>query len=175
MSQPSIILDSVPPAARPVGDTSAWTIPLLCMGLAAIACCVLLPAADENRRLAAEKAHLQADLDQIQQQIAVNDRFLKCVENDPALLQRLAQRQMKMVRSGEAVLKLSGQDDRFQMSPYLLTNLPPPTTPFVYQPGRGTLDRLVNEPRLCLFVMGGGMLLIAIGLVLGVSSPAELR
>ncbi len=160
-------------AVRVRRDTSGWTIPLLCIGIATIACCVLIPAADENRRLYAETVHLQADLDQIKHQIAVNDQFLKSVADDPTLLERLAERQMKMVRSGESVLALKGEASHPEMSPFLLTNLPPPAMAMTVQPGNGPLDKLSSQPRLRLFTMGAALLMMAAGLVLGVSSPSE--
>jgi cell division protein FtsL len=156
-------------------DTSAWTIPLLCIGMAIIACCVLIPAANENRQLTAETKHLQADLDQIQHQIAVNDQFLKSVADDPTLLERLAQRQMKMIRSGEAVLDLKGEPTRPEMSPFLLTNLPPPAMAMTSPPGSGVMDKLADQPRLRLFTMGAALLMIAAGLVMGASTPVGLR
>jgi hypothetical protein len=152
-------------------DTSAWTIPMLCIGIATIACCVLIPAADENRQLRAETQNLQANLTQIKHQIAVNDQFLKSVTDDPTLLERLAERQMKMVRSGEAVLDLKGQAARPEMSPYLLTNLPAPAAPIAIRPGNSALDKLAEQPRVRLFTMGAALLMMAAGLVLGVSSP----
>src|SRR3954447_7987544 len=79
--------------SRPVGG-GLWTIPLLCMGLAIIAACVIVPATDENRRLAYERERLKADLEQISRQIDVNDEFLKRIGDDPTLAERLAQRQM---------------------------------------------------------------------------------
>jgi hypothetical protein len=152
-------------------EGSAWTIPLLCVGIAIIACCVLIPAANDNRRLRNETVHLQADLDQIKHQIAVNDQFLKSVSDDPTLLERLAERQMKMVRSGEAVLKLDAEQDRPQMSPYLLTNLPPPAMATTSDlPSHGTLAAIGSDPHLRLFAMGAALLMVAAGLVLGVSS-----
>jgi hypothetical protein len=164
---------AVPIVGAPARDTSAWTIPLMCVGIATIACCILIPAADENRRLQAETAHLQADLDQIKHQTAVNDQFLKSVADDPTLLERLAQRQMKMIRSGETVLNLKGEDSRPEMSPYLLTDLPPPAMATMPAPGNTALDKLSSQPRLRLFAMGGALLLMAAGLVLGVSTPRE--
>jgi len=166
---------AVRPWASSGRDTSAWTIPLLCIGIATIACCILIPAAEENRHLTAETRHLQADLDQINHQIAVNDQFLKSVADDPTLLERLAQRQMKMVRSGEAVLNLKGEQSRPQLSPFLLTNLPPPALAMALQPGTGPLDKLSSDPRLRLFTMGGALMIMAAGLVLGISSPSESR
>ena len=162
-------------AVRIRRDTSAWTIPLLCVGIATIACCVLIPAADENRQLAAETRHLQADLDQINHQISVNDQFLKSVADDPTLLERLAQRQMKMVRSGESVLNLKDADNRPDMSPYLLTNLPPPAMATALPPGMGPLEKLSGDAHLRLFTMGAALMMVAAGLVRGVSSPNEPR
>jgi hypothetical protein len=156
-------------------DTSAFTIPLLCIGIATIACCVLIPASDENRRLTAETTHLQADLDQINHQIGVNDQFLKSVADDPTLLERLAQRQMKMVRSGEAILSLKGESSRPDMSPYLLTNLPPPAMATADPRATGALGKLSNEPRLRLFTIGAALFMMAVGLIMGISSPTEPR
>src|ERR1700733_6437704 len=83
---------------------SAWTIPLLCAGIAIIACCLLIPAADENHHLVYEREKLRLDGEQIHKQVTVNDEFLPRVADDPVLLQRLAQRQMKLVRKGTSVL-----------------------------------------------------------------------
>jgi len=173
MTHEHYILDQAV-AVRLRRDTSAWTIPLLCIGMGIIACCVLIPAADENRGLAAETKHLQTDLDQIKHQIVVNDQFLKSVADDPTLLERLAQRQMKMVHVGESVLNLKGQASQPDMSPFLLTNLPPPALATVAQRGTGPLDRLSDQPRLRLFTMGAALLMIAAGLVLGISSPMQV-
>jgi hypothetical protein len=162
-------------AVRIRRDSSAWTIPLLCIGIATIACCILIPAADENRQLAVETRHLQADLDQISRQISVNDQFLKSVADDPTLLERLAQRQMKMVRSGETVLNLKDADIRPDMSPYLLTNLPPPAMAAAATPGMGPLEKLSGDSHVRLWAMGAALMLVAAGLVLGVSSPSGSR
>src|SRR5690242_14281732 len=40
-----------------------WTIPILCAGIALIACCVLIPQADANRRLIYERQMLKMDLE----------------------------------------------------------------------------------------------------------------
>src|SRR5690349_1879872 len=96
------------PALAPVGG-GGWTIPLICIGMAVIACCVLVPAADENRRVAYEGQRLQADLAQIKDQIQMNDQFLRRVSEDPSLSERLAQRQLKIIREGTGVLTLKGQ------------------------------------------------------------------
>lgn len=161
------------PGSGPVGprvpDTSAWTIPLICFGIAIIACCVLIPAADENRRLAWERERLRQDLADIHKQIDVNDRFLARVADDPTLLQRLAQRQMGLLRQGTRELELpdaSGSGHERQMSPYLLLNLPPPEPMAPYRPLGGVFSQLCREPRPRLFMMGTALLLVAAGLLL---------
>ena len=104
-----------------------------------------------------------------------HDQFLKSVADDPGLLERLAQRQMKMVREGTSVLEVKGEStDGRDMSPYVLTTLAPPVLPPPYQPRGGILAALVSNPRSQLYVMGGGMLLVAAGLVMG-SAPATKR
>jgi len=160
-------------ADEPLSPGGGWTIPMICMGIAMIACCVLIPAAEENRRLVFEREHLRADLEQISRQTEVNDEFLKRVADDPSLSERLAQRQMKMVRQGTSILELRGESTSTRdMSPYELTTLaPPPETP-PYHPRGGFLGTLVSNPRSQLYVMGGGMLFVAAGLVLG-STPTR--
>jgi cell division protein FtsB len=178
-------------AGRPESerDNSGWTITVLCVGLALIAACVVIPQADSNRRLAYEKEKLQMDLDQIQKQVAVNDEFLKKMESDPQLVQRLAQRQMRMIRQGETVIDLkpdaqptgaqsTGQDhataaslDADQMSPFRIVNVPPPPPLPPYTPVGGTFAELCRQPKSQLYLMGGAMFLVAAGLVLGDSRP----
>jgi hypothetical protein len=153
------------PAATPAGG-GLFTIPMMCLGIGIIACCVLIPAADENRRLAYERQKLQADLDQISRQIDVNNEFLKRVADDPTLSERLAQRQMKMVRQGTSVLELKGQFNR-DMSPFELVTLPPPPELAPYRPIGGELSTLCRSPRSQLYLMGCGLLLVASGLVMG--------
>src|SRR5438552_17840202 len=99
---------------------------MLCFGIAILACCLLIPAADDNRRLVWERERLKLDLEQIHKQVDVNGQFLKCVGDDPTLLERLAQRQMKLVRGGTSVLDLKSDGATGDMSPYLLLSIPPP-------------------------------------------------
>ncbi|HVT87299.1 MAG TPA: hypothetical protein VHD56_00450 [Tepidisphaeraceae bacterium] len=145
----------------------AWTIPLLCAGIALIACCLIIPAADENRRLTYEREKLRLDLEQIQKQVAVNKDFLQRVSGDPNLLERLAQRQMKLVREGTRVLELPDQDRRQEISPYLLVTLPPPAALVPYKPVGGVFSDLCRQPRPQLVMLGAGLLLVAVGMVLG--------
>ncbi|HEX3357247.1 MAG TPA: hypothetical protein VHS31_09775 [Tepidisphaeraceae bacterium] len=154
------------PRPAPSGG-GLFTIPLLCLGIGIIACCVLIPAADENRKLVYQHEKLQADLDQITHQTDVNSEFLKRVADDPTLSERLAQRQMKMVRQGTSVLELKGQFSSDQVSPFDLVTLPPPPEMPPYQPVGGRLASICRDPHLQLYLMGAGLLLVAAGLVLG--------
>ena len=67
------------------------------------------------------------DADAITEQVKVNDEFLHKVSDDPTLAERLAQRQMKIVRQGTRVLDLKSRgDEEAEMSPFHLTTVPPP-------------------------------------------------
>ena len=165
--------DDEPPAAdletasSYISDPSSsggWTIPLLCLGIGILTCCLLIPAADENRRLAYERERLRLDLEQIQKQIQTNDEFLKLVADDPTLSERLAQRQMKMVRAGTAILDLGHSGT--QMSPFELVTLPPPPELPPYRPIGGAFSSLCRNAHSRLYLMGCGLLLAATGLVL---------
>ncbi|HEY7117543.1 MAG TPA: hypothetical protein VH475_13225 [Tepidisphaeraceae bacterium] len=142
------------------------TIPLLCIGIAIIACVCLLPLADENHQLAWERAKLRADLAQLKEQTRVNEEFLQHVADDPTLAERLAQRQMKYIREGSSVLPLRG-GGKEEMSPFLLVSVPPPPPLPPYQPVGGALATLTRQPRAQLYLCGAALLLMATGLVLG--------
>lgn len=155
-----------------------WTLAVLCIGLSLIAACVLIPQADSNRRLVYEREKLRLDLEQIERQVAVNKDFLNKVDNDPQLAERLAQRQMKMIRKGTTILDLkdpnavSSHDAAAgaeRMSPFLLVHVPPPPPLPAYQPVGGLLADLCRSPRSQLYVLAGGLFLVAAGLVLGFS------
>ena len=98
----------------------------------------------------------------------MNDEFLKRINDDPMLAERLAQRQMKTIRQGEAVLDLPS-NGREEMSPFMLVTVPPPTPMPPYRPVGGMLAAATRQPRTRLFLMGGGLFLIMFGLVLGYS------
>src|SRR5262245_46420779 len=115
---------------------------------------MVIPAADENRRLVYEREKLKLDIDHIEKQISVNDEFLKHVADDPALLERLAQRQMKLVREGTTVLELRGRSAAQDMSPYPLVTIPPPNPLPAYQPIGGRFADLCRHPRTRLILIG---------------------
>ena len=163
----------------PIRGGGAWTIPLLCAGIGMIACCVIIPEADVNRRMAYERQQLQADLDFVRKQIDVNERFLERVVEDPNLAERLAQRQLRKIRDGTQVLRVKGVDDESDaggggMSPFQLVNVSPPPPQAPYRPLGGRLANLCYNPRSRLYLMGGGLMLLAAGLVLG-AGPIRCR
>ncbi len=153
--------------------SSAWTLPILCAGIAVLASCLIIPAADDNRRIVYEREHLAADLVQLKTQIDVNSQFLKSVGDDPALLERLAQRQMKMVRDGTSVLDLDDSKGRSDLSPYLLLSVPPPAALAEYKSLGGRFATLCRQPRARLFLIGGALLAVAFGLISGESRTAK--
>lgn len=148
-----------------------WTIPILCAGIALIACSVLIPQADANRRLAYEKETLTRDLQSIEQQIDVNREFLKKVSDDPTLAQRLAERQMKVIPEGAHVVDLTHEPE--SMSPFQLLNVAPPAPLPPYKPIGGTLARICYGPHSRLYLIGLSLGMIATGLVLGAAPSSS--
>jgi hypothetical protein len=164
-----------PPPPEPVLPRKGGgilTIPLLCVGIAIIACVSLLPLADENHQLAWEREKLRADLKQLKEQGRVNAEFLTKVADDPTLAERLAQRQMKYIREGSSILTIKGQAKE-EMSPFHLVSVPPPPPMPAYEPVGGLLGTLVRQPRAQLYLCGLALLLIAAGLVLGYVPKAK--
>jgi hypothetical protein len=174
-----------PIPAEPVEDDlgpapkgGGWTVATLCAGICIIACCVIIPQADANRRLAYERERLKVDLDSLRKQVSTNDEFLLRVADDPNLAERLAQRQMKIIREGTRVLELkksanapaggAGPAQTAQdISPFHLVAVAPPPPMPPYQPNGGRLAGLCYDSRKRLYLMGVGLFLMAAGLVCG--------
>lgn len=144
-----------------------WTLPLLCAGIALVACCVIIPQADANRRLIYERQMLRMDLQTVERQVAVNGEFLRRVGDDPTLAQRLAERQMKVIPEGTRVLELKHESDGSGMSPFQLVSVAPPPPLPPYRPLGGTIANLCYNPHTRLYLIGSALGLIAVGLVLG--------
>jgi hypothetical protein len=153
----------------------AFTIPLICIGIGLIAMCLLVPAADENRRLSYERDRLRADLEQLHRQVATNDAFLRRVGDDRSLAERLARRQLKMIPEGTVVMNLKTAPAQVSdMSPFLLVTVPPPAPMPPYRPVGGFLANACRHPKTQLYLIGGSLLMIASGLVLSRSDkPRE--
>jgi hypothetical protein len=170
--------------AEPVEDDlgpppkgGGWTVATLCAGVCIIACCVIIPQADANRRLVYERERLQVDLDSIRKQVATNDEFLHRVADDPNLAERLAQRQMKIIREGTRVLELKKDGGKgaagagpllgSDVSPFHLVAVAPPPPMPPYRANGGRLASLCYDPHKRLYLMGMGLFLMAAGLVCG--------
>jgi hypothetical protein len=162
---PKPIIERDPPprviSTKPVPNGGAWTIPLVCLGIGIIAMSLIIPAAGENRRLVWEREKLAADLSHVEKQIAINDEFLARLASDPGLAERLAQRQMKMVREGTSVLELPGRSVGRgpDISPFELVTLPPPAAMAEYKP---------------IYLLGAGLLSLIVGVILGSTKDREV-
>jgi len=174
---PSAIADAVENSEtaidKPTPNGGAWTIPLVCLGVGIIAMCLIVPAADENRRLVWEREKLAGDLAQIEKQIAINDEFLARLSSDPGLAERLAQRQMKMVREGTSVLELPGRVRGPDISPFELITLPPPPPLPEYRPIGGKVSQVFLHPKLRLYMLGLGLIALVLGVILGSCKTVE--
>ncbi|HWE03908.1 MAG TPA: hypothetical protein VG326_15995 [Tepidisphaeraceae bacterium] len=162
-------------SASYVTTGGGWTFPVMCVGIVLIACCVVVPQADFNRRLYYQRQALQADLESIQKQVAVNDEFLKQVIDNPTLAERLASRQMKTIRKGQKVLAVNQVNDDGDMSPFALVAVPKPPTQTPYRPVIGTIANLCNNARSRLYLLGVSMTMVAVGLVLGFSPATNAQ
>jgi hypothetical protein len=148
-----------------------WTIMLICMGIGLIAACVFIPQADQNGRMFHQVEQLRTDLEHLQQQVAVNDQFIQRAGHDAGLSERLAQRHLKLIRRGTAVLDLN-EPRIIDRSPFSLTMIQPPPPMPAHEPVGGRLGTWCRDGRKRLYTIGAGLLLVAMGLVLG-ASPAR--
>ena len=154
-------------------STGGWTITALCVGLALLACAVLIPAADANRRLAYERQTLRQDLETVEKQIAVNQEFVRRVGQDPTLAERLARRQMKVIPVGNKVLDLPSDGPDTAMSPFQLTTVPKPEPLPPYKPIGGFIASVCYDSHARLYLIGTALVMVAVGLVLGGSQGDE--
>jgi hypothetical protein len=153
----------------PKSRSSIYSLPLLCLGLGAVAICVLVPAADSNKRLTADRDKLQRDLTQIEAQVTANQEFLANAKTDPEIAERLAQRQLKQIRAGTTVLELKGLDQKVGSSPFEMVSVPPQRPIQPYRPLGGVLGEICRDARQQMYAVGMGMFMIATALVLGAS------
>lgn len=140
---------------------------LISAGIGLIALCLLIPQSDENRLMAYECQKLKMDLEHLDKQVAVNQEFINRLGSDPALMERLAQRQMKFIRAGTKVLDLDEKALPGEESPFSLVSIAPPPKLPPPQLRSGRMAELCRDAKVRLYVIGTGMMLIACGLVLG--------
>ena len=152
-----------------------WTIMLISAGIGLIACCLLIPQSDENTLMAYDCQKLKLDLEHLDKQVAVNQEFINRLGRDPALAERLAQRQMKFIRSGTKVLELDERMLPGEESPFSLVSIAPPPRLPPPQLRSGRMAELCRDPKIRLYTIGTGMMLIACGLVLGATPTREMQ
>ena len=148
-----------------------WTIVLLALGMGLIACCLLIPQADENRKLLYQSEKLKTDLEHLEKQVQINDEFVTRARTDPVLAERLAQRLMNQIRRGTNILDLKQVESLEDRSPYSLVTMPPPPPMPEYKPVGGRIAGMFRDAHNRLKLMGVGMALLAAGLILGQSTP----
>ncbi|MBC7784885.1 MAG: hypothetical protein H7144_13690 [Burkholderiales bacterium] len=160
------------------GRTGAWwSIPMLCAGVAIVACALLVPAADANRRAAHELAQIDQDVAYFERQSDVNKEFLERVSTDPTLAERLAMRQLRLTRADARIVDVPRKQDAFSMSPYALVAVEPPAALSAYRPIGGVLAKYFLNTKGQIYLAGLGVLLAAAGVILGGGSGrnAECR
>jgi hypothetical protein len=144
-----------------------WTLMMISAGIGLLACCILIPQTDENRRLAYNCLRLKADLEHLEKQAVANDEFIRRIVSDPTLSERLAQRQMQFVRKGSGVLDLNEPDNSLSKSPFSLLAIDAPAEVPKFRTPDSRLADLCRNPKSRLYLVGAGLMLLALGLVLG--------
>ena len=163
-----------PALAKGASGKNGWTIVLMSIGISLIAWCLLIPQADENRQQLYECEKLRVDLGHVKKQSQMNEEFIKQINEDPALAERLAQRQLHLIRKGMTVLELPGvsasEGDR---SPFVLVSVSRPPPMAECPKIGGKLAELCRDSRNRLYMIGGGLMLMATGLILGHTANAD--
>ena len=140
---------------------------LISAGIGLIACCVVIPQSDENRLMAYECQKLKIDLEHLDKQVEVNQEFINRLGRDSGLMERLAQRQMKFIRQGTKVLELNEKWGPGEESAFSLVSIAPPRELPPPKLRSGRMAELCRDPKVRLYTIGVGMMLVACGLVLG--------
>lgn len=164
--------DSSIDEAQPTGGV--WAIPMLALGIGLIACCLVIPAAQDTREVMFERERLRAEMQSLSRQVALNDEFLGRIHSDRELALRLAARQRTETEEGVGIITPTwdrpggGGLGNFAMSPFALVAAEPvlqPTGP-TPAPG-GKLAAFCREPRARLIVLGIGLFACMLGLLGG--------
>lgn len=151
-------------------------MPLLALGLGLVACCYLIPAADDTRQVLLERQRLKQELAALERQVALNDEFLDRLHSEPNLALRLAARQRTEQEEGVAILAPTpsagaGGLGNFAMSPFALVAAEPAPAPSAAPPAvGGRLAALCRDMRARLVVLGAGLFVCIVGLVTGGTS-----
>jgi hypothetical protein len=79
---------------------------LLLASLAVLAAVIFVPALQDTRAAEADRNNVQATLELLDQKLALQDQFIKVALKDPLVMERLAGRQLRLVRADQQVLIL---------------------------------------------------------------------
>ena len=160
---------------KPRPSTGAWwTIPMICVGLALVACALIIGQVEANQQVAWRRNKLKIDLEYLQEQVRQNEDSIKWMQTDPTMAERLAQRQMNQVRAGSVILQVPGLPHQNDRNPFQLTTIPPPKPLAPYEPRGDLMTFLFADQRHALWASGIGLMLVAAGLVLGgPNEPAQ--
>ncbi|MEI8194656.1 MAG: hypothetical protein WCI73_01975 [Phycisphaerae bacterium] len=82
----------------------SWT--LLGAALALLAAVIITPAIQDLREAQADRNNVQATVDLLDQKLALQKDFIKVASTDPLLMERLAGRQLRLVRADQEMLVL---------------------------------------------------------------------
>jgi hypothetical protein len=168
-------MDSIDEAAESEPTGGVWALPVLALGLGLIACCFVIPAADDTRAVMFERERLKAEMESLSRQVALNEEFLERIHSDRELALRLAARQRTETEEGVGILTPSwgqgpggGGLGNLAMSPFALVSAEPALQPTGPAPARGgKLAAFCRDPRARLVVLGLGLFACMIGLLGG--------
>jgi hypothetical protein len=94
---------------RPIGrDMAFWVFVLIAFAL--FAPCVILPVQREHDRIRAERDRLAQQVAKLEATVTRNQQTLHAVEQDPSILEHLAERELNLPRPGEQRLAVQPQE-----------------------------------------------------------------
>jgi hypothetical protein len=164
--------DSSIDEAEPTGGV--WAIPMLALGVGLIACCLVIPAAEDTSKVMFERERLRAERESLSRQVTLNEEFLDRIHSDRELALRLAARQRTETEEGVGIITPTwdrpggGGLGNFAMSPFALVAAEPVLQPDGPTPAPGgKLAAFCREPRARLVVLGVGLFCCMLGLLGG--------
>jgi hypothetical protein len=94
---------------RPIGrDVAFWLFVLIAFAL--FAPCVILPVQREHDRIRTERDQLAEQVAKLEATVTRNQQTLHAVQQDPSILEHLAERELNLPRPGEQRLAVQPQE-----------------------------------------------------------------
>jgi len=173
-SECTLLGDPVTRTLLPVWRKIPVTFLLVLIGLVMIGLCVVIPAREANRQLAWDLQKLKNEVAHVEKQVAVNKDFLNSIPTDPALVDRLAMRQLKLSDSTKQEVRFDASGTGFMLSPFALMRIGPAEQTGAYQPDWPITAQIFCTPSIRIFFLTGGLLLVGIGLLATSSVPGPI-